>query len=87
MSLVYHRAVSGPATHAFVIGVGTYPHAKPGVSPFGPDTPLALTTVPDLDSAPVGAKLFADWLINNTDGLPAPLASLYLAHCLEPLTS
>ena len=43
MSLVYERAVNGAATHAFVIGVGAYPHAKPGVSPFGRNTPLALT--------------------------------------------
>lgn len=79
MSLVYQRAVSGPATHAFVIGVGAYPYAKPGLSAFGADTPLPLTNVPDLDSAPVGAKLFTDWLINHADGLPAPLASVHLA--------
>jgi hypothetical protein len=79
MSLVYQRAASGPATHAFVIGVGAYPYAKPGVSPFGNNTPLPLTNVPDLDSAPVGAKLFADWLIGHVDGLPAPLASVHLA--------
>ena len=79
MSLVYERPVDGPATHALVVGVGAYPHAKPTVSPFGPSTPVALTNVPDLDSAPVGAKLFADWLINHADGLPAPLSSVHLA--------
>ncbi|MCC8969762.1 hypothetical protein [Bradyrhizobium brasilense] len=84
MSLVYDRQVAGPATHAFVIGVGSYPYAKPGLSSFGPNTPLALSNVPDLDSAPVGAKLFCDWLIDHADGLPAPLGSVHLALSAPP---
>jgi len=79
MSLVYERKIDGPATHAFVIGVGSYPYAKPGASPFGTDTPTPLSDVPDLDSAPVGAKLFCDWIIGHADGLPAPLASVHIA--------
>ncbi|UQR62952.1 hypothetical protein LRP30_40505 [Bradyrhizobium sp. C-145] len=84
MSLVYERKINGPATHAFVIGVGAYPYAKPGASPFGPNTPLPLSNVPDLDSAPVGAKLFCDWVISHADGLPAPLGSVHIALSAPP---
>jgi hypothetical protein len=79
MSLIYERAIQGPSTHAFIIGVGAYPYAKPGASPFGPNTPPPLGNIRDLDSAPVGAKLFADWMIGHADDLPAPLASVHLA--------
>ncbi|MCP1835665.1 hypothetical protein J2R76_004005 [Bradyrhizobium sp. USDA 4532] len=84
MSLVYERQINGPATHAFIIGVGSYPYAKPGASLFGPNTPLPLSNVPDLDSAPVGAKLFCDWLLSHADGLPAPLGSVHLALSAPP---
>jgi hypothetical protein len=30
MTKIFERAVQPPATHAFVIGVGGYPYAKPG---------------------------------------------------------
>jgi hypothetical protein len=79
VSLVFERSVTGAAVHALVIGVGGYPSAKPGQSVHGANTPAELTNVKDLESAPVGAKHFADWLISHADGLPAPLASVELA--------
>lgn len=71
MTLIRRRAVPGPATHAFVIGIGGYPSAKPG---HGGD-PI-LQGVPDIPSAAGSAKLVADWLLENQDSLAAPLASL-----------
>ena len=79
MSLVFERRVVGPAAHALVIGVGGYPFAKPGKSAHGPYTPYELIDLADLLSAPVGAKLFADWLITHSDHLPAPLATVEVA--------
>ncbi|MGD0104110.1 MAG: caspase family protein [Rhodopila sp.] len=79
MTLVYQRTSEGSGVHAFVVGVGSYPYAKPERSAYGADTPKALTDVPDLASAPVGARLFADWLIANADNLALPLASVELA--------
>lgn len=71
MTAIFSRPVAGPATHAFVIGVGGYPDAKPdrGVK-------KGLRTVKDLPSAADSAKLMCDWLIANRDNLEAPLASL-----------
>ncbi len=73
MTQVFKRDQRGPATHAFVIGVGSYPSAKRdcGVLP-------ALQGVKDISSAADGAKLMCDWLIKNADQLAAPLASLEL---------
>ncbi|MGZ6317052.1 MAG: hypothetical protein ACXWNQ_07310 [Anaerolineales bacterium] len=71
MTRIFERNVPGPATHAFVIGVGDYPSAKPGKG--GKDV---LTTVKDLPSAADSAKLMCDWLIDNQDNLAAPLATL-----------
>jgi hypothetical protein len=71
MTLLFDRAVVGPKTHALVIGVGNYPHAKPqhGLLP-------DLRGVPDLPSAADSAKLMCDWLLDNKDRLAAPLATL-----------
>lgn len=69
MTIVYRRTLpTGEAgTHALVMGVGSYPHlAKGGSSP------------PDLKGAPAGAKLIANWLIENADALTPRLASLDL---------
>lgn len=71
MSLLLDRAVAGPKTHAFVIGVGNYPHAKAGKGVLP-----ALRGVPDLSSAADSAKLVCDWLLENQDRLAAPLATL-----------
>jgi hypothetical protein len=71
MSLIFQRHVEGPKTHALVIGVGNYPHAKPGqgAHPF-------LRQVADLPSAADSAKLICDWLLVNRNRLVAPLATL-----------
>lgn len=77
MTLVYSRPVpAGAAVHAFILGVGAYPAAKPA----GPRAtrPPELYNVKDLPSAAVGAGLFADWLIAHADLLPAPLSSVEL---------
>lgn len=59
------------ATHAFIIGVGDYPFAKPDVG-----TKVELGVVRDLASAADSAKLMCDWLIDNRDKLAAPLGSI-----------
>lgn len=71
MTLLLDRTIPGPKTHAFVIGVGSYPHAKlqRGVQE-------SLRRVPDLPSAADSAKLMCDWLLSNQDKLVAPLATL-----------
>ncbi|MFW5401177.1 hypothetical protein V2A85_15900 [Yersinia sp. 1252 StPb PI] len=71
MPLLFNRDIKGPKTHAFVIGVGSYPFAKVerGVN-------AALRSVPDLSSAADSAKLMCDWLLANQDRLAAPLATL-----------
>jgi hypothetical protein len=71
MTVIFQRDVAGPATHAFVVGIGGYPFAKPGK----PGDPV-LRKVPDIPSAANSAKRMADWLIDNQDTLAAPLASL-----------
>eukprot|EP01035_Chromulina_nebulosa_P021081 gene21081-27317_t len=70
MTLLLDRTVHGKKTHAFVIGVGSYPYAKPdkGVT--------EVLDVPDLPSAADSAKLFTDWLLESQDKLAAPLATL-----------
>jgi hypothetical protein len=59
------------ATHAFVIGVGDYPYAKPEM---GEKDELRI--VRDLPSAADSAKLMCDWLIANKDKLAVPLGSI-----------
>ncbi|KIR17367.1 caspase family protein [Pseudomonas brassicacearum] len=71
MTLLIDRALQGPKTHAFIIGVGNYPHAKAG---FGVQENLR--KVPNLPSAADSAKLMCDWLLSNQDRLAAPLATL-----------
>jgi hypothetical protein len=71
MTLLYQRVVPQPATHAFVIGVGSYPQAKQGVG----NDPI-LQRVADVPSAANSAMLLSDWLMDHRDALAAPLASL-----------
>lgn len=71
MTLLMERAVAGPATHAFVIGVGGYPFAKPGKG-----GGQLLEGVADVPSAANSAKLMVDWLLDHQDILAGPLASL-----------
>lgn len=60
-----------PATHAFVIGVGNYPHRQPQWGGL-PD----LANVPNLASAADSAKFVSEWLLHNQDSLTARLGSL-----------
>lgn len=71
MTLLLNRAIEGAKTHAFIIGVGNYPFAKPGKG-----IKQSLGEVPDLPSAADSAKLMCDWLLKNQDVLSAPLATL-----------
>jgi hypothetical protein len=81
MTLLWKQARAGPATHAFVIGVGAYPWCKPGkgVQP-------ELRKVADVPSAADSAKLMCDWLIEHKDELSAPLASLEVLIADAPQT-
>jgi hypothetical protein len=69
MTLLLDRQVAGPATHAFLVGVGDFPHAAGGAR-------QELEDVPNLPSAADSVKLMCDWLLNNRDKLAAPLATL-----------
>jgi hypothetical protein len=60
-----------PATHAFVIGVGDYPHRHPAWGGL-PE----LNKVRSLPSAADSAKFVTDWLIQNKDCLAAKLGSI-----------
>jgi hypothetical protein len=60
-----------PATHAFVIGVGDYPHRQPAWGGL-PE----LNNVRSLPSAADSAKFVTDWLIQNKDCLAAKLGSV-----------
>jgi len=60
------------ATHALVVGVGTYPFCGPGA-------PLqAARNVRDLTSPPISAHGFVDWLIDHAGDFDAPLSSITL---------
>lgn len=65
------RLPDEPATHAFVIGVGDYPHRHPAWGGL-PD----LNNVRSLPSAADSAKFVTDWLIQNQDSLAAKLGSI-----------
>ena len=68
----FQRDLPGePATHAFVIGVGDYPHHNPAWNGL-PE----LANVSNLPSAADSAKFVADWLMRNQDSLAAKLGSL-----------
>ena len=71
MTLVWKRNIAGPVTHAFVIGVGAYPEAKPGRG-HRPE----LRDVDDIPSADTSAMRFCDWLVDNCDRLFARLATI-----------
>lgn len=72
MTLVFQNDnIEGPRTHAFVIGVGSYPHAKQGKGHL-----QELRGVDDLPSAADSAKFVCEWLLTNGSRLAAPLASL-----------
>ncbi|MFG1284884.1 caspase family protein [Xanthobacter autotrophicus] len=63
MTLVYDRPMEGPATHAFVVGCGRYPH-------------LEADNLADRKSPVAGAVAVVEGLIGIADSLIAPLASV-----------
>jgi hypothetical protein len=72
MTLLFKNSrIDGPCTHAFVIGVGDYPEAKPRRGQL-----KELQDVADLPSAADSAKFICDWLMRKGSGLASPLASL-----------
>src|SRR5688572_3732573 len=73
MTLIFSQPQVGPATHAFIVGVGGYPSCKAGKGQLA-----ELRRVPDVPSAADSARLMCDWLIANDDRLAAPLASVEL---------
>ncbi len=72
--LPHHYNGSGPATHAFVIGVGAYPHLNGGT---GRRTNKHMD-LGQLTSPPFSAAAFTDWLIQDFRNRKRPLASIEL---------
>jgi Caspase domain len=70
--VVHDVAVAGPATHALVIGVGSYPHLLGGSGPQCADN----EGLGQLKSPTASATLFANWLIEEFANASKPLASL-----------
>jgi Caspase domain len=72
--LVHEEPVSGPGTHAIVIGVGAYPHLNGGTD--------ALTSDHDgmgqLSSPPISARKVASWLIESFANPEKPLSTVAL---------
>ena len=80
--LVHEQDVAGSATHALVIGVGSYPHLVGGGRRLTTDN----EGMRQLRSPPVSARAFARWLFTMRY-LPKPLASLALLVSEEPQQS
>ena len=57
--LVHDQPVPGSATHAIVIGVGTYPHLNGGTDALRRNT----TAWGSFTSPPISARTIANWLI------------------------
>ena len=73
MTTLFDRPGIRPATHAFVVGVGSYRYLR------DPQRPKvrALRLSP-LTSPPVSARVFTDWLVGEHQNDHAPLASVEL---------
>jgi hypothetical protein len=82
-ALVYNRPISGPSTHALIIGVGNYPHLKDGKSPI---KFANAGRMGQLKSPPHSARAIARWLIEEYRHPSKPLASLSLL-ISDPVTS
>jgi hypothetical protein len=65
VTLVYQRSIAGPATHAFVVGCGRYPH-------------LGSLRSADRKAPVTGALAMAGMLIAQRDKLAAPLGTVEL---------
>ena len=70
--VVHDVAIAGPATHALVIGVGSYPHLLGGSGPRCADN----EGLGQLKSPTASATVFANWLIEEFANASKPLASL-----------
>jgi hypothetical protein len=79
--LVHRETVSGPATHAIVIGVGSYPYLSPSVAADPNEhssLPVIRKTLEPLSSPPRSATMFADWLVSHYTSADKPLATVSL---------
>jgi hypothetical protein len=72
--VVHETPIAGSATHALVIGVGSYPHLLGGSGALCEDN----EGLAQLTSPPVSARKFADWLICSFANPDKPLASVAL---------
>jgi hypothetical protein len=63
VTLVFERMVDGPATHAFIVGCGRYPH-------------LGVDHSADRRAPAAGALALAEMLLSNRDKLVAPLGTI-----------
>jgi len=72
MTLLYDNQEPGPKTHAFVFGVGNFPHLK------GQSNKLfdGLRDVKDVTSPPNNAHALIDWLAKAADRLVPELGSI-----------
>jgi hypothetical protein len=73
-AIVYSKKVTGPATHAIVIGVGKYPHLIGG----GKKQFAGAAGMGQLKSPPQSARAVARWLIEGYSHPEKPLASVSL---------
>jgi hypothetical protein len=74
VAIVYNKRVTGPSTHAIVIGVGHYQHLPGGGKKRFPDP----SGMGQLKSPPASARALARWLIEEYKHPKKPLASLSL---------
>lgn len=72
MTFINGANTDGPATHALVIGVGSYPHLIGGTGTLSPEN----AGMGQLSSPPHSARAFADWLLKDYNNPSKPLASL-----------
>jgi hypothetical protein len=80
----FTRPVTGPATHALVIGVGGYPHLPGGTGRPYPD-PGMFGAMGQLTSPPLSAVAVAQWLAQApSETWTAPLASIDLLVSAHP---
>ena len=73
MTLIFNTPVTGPATHALVIGVGRYTHLPGGKG--GKIFPNH-GGLGQLSSPPHSARLFANWLLSDYCNDTQPLATV-----------
>jgi hypothetical protein len=72
--LVFEEQRQGHATHALIIGVGSYPHLVGGVGPLSPDN----DGMRQLTCPPISAHKIAEWLISRYRNPIRPLSTVAL---------